>query len=537
LVAGPVVILLAISAMANPSSILNPTLLFWASAVATVDLMAVPVSTALQLSLSFPILLGVAILYPPSVAASVAFVGSFDPRELKREIAPITALFNRSQIALAVFVQSSCFHALASYNSRIYVLVPSVLVAYTAAYSFNVTLVALDMHFSHALPIRVVLAQMRLGALREFLLNVLGLSFIGVIIVRLYVSVQLWSVAAFILPLVFARQMFFRSMALEEAGKELKDRERVMRALSNRMAEERQDERMQIAGYLHDDLAQMLFRLSLQVDMAKKQLSRGEADATLRHLEGITGTHRETSDMVRALIRDLHRSPIGRKGLGEAIQSFAEDMTKGLPTRVSVDVVEVSLPPPIQLLIYQITREAVMHALKHAEAAHILVSLQEKDDGVELQIKDDGNGFDTSAPPPEGHFGSVMMRERAVITGGTFKVDSAIGAGTTISATFPRVWIEEGTQLEADQEAGASAIARSAPVGSTGPPRPREEPHEGSAAKVPRAFEQEVADPNPIRAQELEKPPEPAPALATRSELPSGSSHPVHQESKTRRSA
>src|SRR5439155_23388678 len=165
-------------------------------------------------------------------------------------------------------------------------------------------------------------------------------------------------------------------------------------------------------------------------------------------------------------------------------------------------------------------------------AAHILVSLQEKDDGVELQIKDDGNGFDTSAPPPEGHFGSVMMRERAVITGGTFKVDSAIGAGTTISATFPRVWIEEGTQLEAEQEAGGNGI-RPAPVGSTTLPRPREEPQGRSPTKVQLAFEQEVADPNAIQAQEDGGAPEPAPALATRSELPSGSSLPAQQKSKT----
>src|SRR5712691_5799905 len=104
----------------------------------------------------------------------------------------------------------------------------------------------------------------------------MGLGFVGIIIARLYLAVHFWAVAAFILPLIFARQMFFRSMALEEASKELKDREQVLRALSNRMAEERQDERLQIAGYLHDDLAQQLFRLTIQAEMAKKRLSRGD---------------------------------------------------------------------------------------------------------------------------------------------------------------------------------------------------------------------------------------------------------------------
>jgi len=241
-------------------------------------------------------------------------------------------------------------------------------------------------------------------------------------------------------------------MALEVAGKELKDRERVLKALSNRLAEERQDERMQIAAYLHDDLAQMLFRLTLQAEMAKKRLARGDLEAVGHDLEGIVATKQQTADMVRALIRDLHRSPIGRKGLAEAIASFSLDMTKGLQTKIHPDVVEVSLPPPIQLLIYQIAREAAMNALKHAEAENIWITLREKDEGVELQIRDDGKGFDTSAPPPEGHFGSVMMKERALVTGGTFTLASDPGEGTTITATFPRVWLEEGSLLESQSE-------------------------------------------------------------------------------------
>lgn len=462
-VAAPVLVTIAFSAARQPSEFFQPVLLVWASVVATVDLLAVPVSTALQLSLSFPILLGVAILYSPIVAGAVALIGSFDSRELKRGISPLTALFNRCQIALAVYVQSWVFHHLANPSSPIQVLVPSVLTAYTAAYCLNVTLVSLDVHFGHDVPIVAVLRQMRVGALSQFLMNVVGLGFIGIIIARLYLQVQLWSVAAFILPLVFARQMFFRSKALEEASKELKDRERVLRALSNRLAEERQDERMQIAGYLHDDLAQMLFRLTLQAEMAKKRLLRGDLDTVAKDIEGIIETKQKTSDMVRALIKDLHRSPIGRRGLAEALESFAEDMSKG-QTKVWSDVVEVSLPPPIQLLIYQISREAVMNALKHAEAENIRITLKERDEGVELQIADDGRGFDTSQPQPEGHFGSVMMRERAIVTGGTFKVESEIGTGTTITATFPQVWVEEGSRLEGQESPAAHPAPDATPT-------------------------------------------------------------------------
>src|SRR2546427_5266969 len=128
-------------------------------------------------------------------------------------------------------------------------------------------------------------------------------------------------------------------------------------------------------------------------------------------------------------------------------------MSKG-PTRLVTYVVEVSLPPPIQLLIYQISREATMNALKHAQADEISISLSEIEDGVALTIRDDGKGFDTDQAQPEGHFGSVMMRERALVAGGTYSLSSEVGKGTTITATFPRVWVEEGSKLEEGTENG-----------------------------------------------------------------------------------
>jgi len=92
---------------------------------------------------------------------------------------------------------------------------------------------------------------------------------------------------AVLAPLIFARQVFYRSRALEEAHVELQEREEILRELSNTMAEERADERLQIAGYLHDDLAQVLFRLSLQVDIARKMLDKQDLDDLRDQLEKI----------------------------------------------------------------------------------------------------------------------------------------------------------------------------------------------------------------------------------------------------------
>jgi signal transduction histidine kinase len=237
--------------------------------------------------------------------------------------------------------------------------------------------------------------------------------------------------------------MFFRSKALEEAHAELKDREQVLLALSNRMAEERQDERQQIAAYLHDDLAQILFRLSIQVDVARRHLEAGKLLETAQLLGEIKDTKNRTSDAIRALIRDLHRSPLGRAGLAEAIHSFIVDTARGSDVDFHTDVDEVELPAPIALLLYHIAREGVMNALKHAEAANIWITVKPEGDEVTLVLKDDGVGFDAAGPGPEGHYGLTMMRERAVVGGGSYDISSAPGEGTTITVRFPTSWLQE----------------------------------------------------------------------------------------------
>jgi signal transduction histidine kinase len=287
-----------------------------------------------------------------------------------------------------------------------------------------------------------------------------GLGVLGLILAKFFSrpGVEFWAVPIFVLPLLLARQMFYRSKALEEAHKELQDREQVLRALSNRMAEERQDEREKIAAYLHDDLAQLLFKLSLQVDIARRHLAAGKVGETERTLEEIKDTKARTSDRIRALIRDLHRSPLGRAGLADSLQSFILETARDSDVDFHTDVAEVELPPPIALLMYHIAREGVMNAIKHANASNVWLSVKRDGDWVELILRDDGAGFDAEAPTPEGHFGLTMMRERAQVGGGSFTLASAEGEGTTVTVRFPTSWL----QPEPASRAGTP------PVGSSG---------------------------------------------------------------------
>ena len=429
----------------------NPEWLIWSVLIAGIEFLPVPAWRGLTISVGFPVLIMVAILYPAGAAGAIALIGALDPREFRREVSLGAALYNRSQVALSVVAASAVFHifhdpTLPLNKSRIVVVVGAAALAALADYAVNASLVTLYMSTKLGISAADMFKQLTIGNVRDFLISYLGLGILGLTLAVFYQEVGLWSLPAVLAPLIFARQMFFRSQALEEAHVELTEREEILRELSNTMAEERADERLQIAGYLHDDLAQVLFRLSLQVDIARKLLDKGDVDDVRMQLDKIRESKQETSDRIRALIRDLHRSPLGARGLAESLESFTDEVGRDSHIRFHRDVQDIELPAPIALLVFHIAREGIMNAVKHADPTDVSVSVTEQGEDIVLQLDDNGSGFDAGAPGPEGHYGMAMMRERAKVGGGSFHVRSAVGEGTTITVRFPIALLQRDAQ-------------------------------------------------------------------------------------------
>lgn len=115
-----------------------------------------------------------------------------------------------------------------------------------------------------------------------------------------------------------------------------------------------------------------------------------------------------------------------------------------------------------------------MNALKHARATDLWITVRETPSDIELQLRDNGLGFDTAAPGPEGHFGMAMMRERATVGGGKFQVESEPGNGTTITVLFPTSLLPPPARETPDGESpeptraspGTSGTSGSVPEGS-----------------------------------------------------------------------
>jgi signal transduction histidine kinase len=91
----------------------------------------------------------------------------------------------------------------------------------------------------------------------------------------------------------------------------------------------------------------------------------------------------------------------------------------------------------IQLLAYQVAREAIRNALRHARASEITVHVVDVEGNLRITVEDDGIGFEPDSVDQQVHFGLALMRERIEIAGGVLYVDSRLGEGTRIIARLP----------------------------------------------------------------------------------------------------
>jgi diguanylate cyclase (GGDEF)-like protein len=252
----------------------HPSILVWAAGVAAVDLIPVPAAGGLYLSLSFPILLAAAMIYAPPVAGLLALVGSLDPRELRRSIPVLKALFIRAQIALAVLAGSSVFHALASLRSPWAVLAPAVLAMIVVDSAVNTGLVAGYQHLAVRVPIRRILGQMHVVAPGIFVTSYLLLGMSGVVIARFYLDEGVWAALALVAPLVFARQMFVSGQALHATTTRYRSLTQNMPAIMSRLRTA--EEQIRFMAY-HDRLTGLPNRNLFEelLDQAMHRARRG----------------------------------------------------------------------------------------------------------------------------------------------------------------------------------------------------------------------------------------------------------------------
>jgi signal transduction histidine kinase len=410
-------------------------LLFWTLLILVVNLISFEMDP-LQFTLDMPLLLTVAILYPPAVAALVALVGSTDIREFNRGVSLVRAVYNRSQIALSVLVSGLIFGSIPHGTERWPAGIVGTILAMGVFYLLNAGFVAIFVSASGRASFGGVVRRLAIGRPLQYALTYFGYGMLALVLARLFTDVGPWSVALFLIPIVVAHMALVRAERLGSLAASLQARERLLERLSDQIADERRDERLRIAGGLHDDILQSLIRMS--------QLGSFLRDATNEKTEPgrdaseLLALSNETIETLREVVGDLRRSPVGRGGLVLSLRGLAQDLSIQWRTRITVEgPSELDVSSDTQLAAYHVAKEGLLNALKHASASSVSVRVQRLPEAVSIQVQDDGQGFDPRQVDESVHFGLGLMRERVEMLGGRLEIRSAPVRGTRLTALLP----------------------------------------------------------------------------------------------------
>jgi signal transduction histidine kinase len=196
------------------------------------------------------------------------------------------------------------------------------------------------------------------------------------------------------------------------------------------------EERQRLARELHDSVSQALYGIALGARTARTQLDRDPTRA-VEPVEYVLSLAEAGLTEMRALIFELRPESLESEGLVAAL----EKQVAATSARYGIDVRFERCEEPDGSLdaketAYRIAQEALHNVVKHARATHVDLLLACEDSTIELQVHDNGAGFNTDGSFP-GHIGLKSMRERAVRIGGTVTIESHPGKGTDIRAQLP----------------------------------------------------------------------------------------------------
>ena len=224
------------------------------------------------------------------------------------------------------------------------------------------------------------------------------------------------------------------------------DRERMLeyqerlRSMTSELSLTEERERQRIAGYLHDDIGQALALAKIKLGQLQASVQAGDAQALTQEVRQIIVRAIEGT---RATTLELSPPALYQLGLAAALEGLCESIREEhhLPVAFCDDNEPKPLEFDVRAILYRGSREALLNVVKHAHAQQVNVAVRRLGDYVEVEIQDDGVGFDFSAvhvPTGEARtFGLFSVQERLRYVGGEFVVESSPGHGACVLLRGP----------------------------------------------------------------------------------------------------
>lgn len=218
---------------------------------------------------------------------------------------------------------------------------------------------------------------------------------------------------------------------LTQSYKEIKE-------LSAHLVDVREDERLSIARELHDELGQQLTALKMDISWLGKKMNESEVDLKEK-IKEINSLIDYAVNTIRRISSELRPSILDDLGIVAAMEWQIQEFQKksGIHIQFNVSGNAESVKGNLATGLYRILQEALSNSLRHAKANKIVIHLEQREDKINLNITDDGIGFNADEIKVNKTLGLLGMKERILMMDGEFKILSKENEGTTIHASIP----------------------------------------------------------------------------------------------------
>jgi PAS domain S-box-containing protein len=224
----------------------------------------------------------------------------------------------------------------------------------------------------------------------------------------------------------------------KKAEQELKHSYEAIRELVTHLQDIREEERLKMAQEVHDELGQQLTIMKMDVSWLDQKLT-GENPALKEKTTALKQTIDATVKTVRRIASELRPSVLDDMGLAVAIEWQTREIEKRSGIKINID--EVNDVPALgdhnKINLFRVVQESLTNVVRYAQATEVKITLKQTDEDIRLTVKDNGIGFDPQTIAVKKTLGILGMRERISALGGSFKLESKPGHGTTVSVCVP----------------------------------------------------------------------------------------------------
>jgi len=222
------------------------------------------------------------------------------------------------------------------------------------------------------------------------------------------------------------------------AEEKLRRSRRQLRNLTNRVQSVREEEKINIAREIHDELGQTLSALNMDLAWLEGRIQDPDPAISLK-IETMSETVENIVNRVHQIITHLRPQMLDVLGICDALQWQTREFQKrtGIECDLFIDPEKMQVDPERSIALFRIYQESLTNVARHAHARSVKARFEKQADHIALEVRDDGVGISRDHIVGESSFGLLGIRERALVFGGRVTISGAPGEGTTLKVEIP----------------------------------------------------------------------------------------------------